>query len=175
MRKNDFIINKDTSKETILKLAETDCENCTHCCEFGGAIITEEDIPKIAKFLKISKEELKEKYLEEFEKYNTKQWKIKSEKTNKPYAPCLFLDKEERCMLQDVKPLYCKIGTCKSYGNQLNLWFTLNYFVNPGDAESIRQYRTFLKKNKTIPGGELKDLVKDKEVLKKILSFEILK
>jgi len=175
MRKNDFIIKKDTPKEKVLKLAEIDCGSCTHCCEFGGAIIVEEDIPKLAKFLQISQEELKERYLEEYEKFNTKQFKIKSEKTNKPYGPCLFLDKEERCMLQDVKPLYCKIGTCKSYGNQLNLWFTLNFFVNPNDAESIRQYATFLQSNQTILGGELKDLVKDKEVLKKILSYEILK
>ena len=171
----DVIINKDTPKEKVLKLAEVDCGACTHCCEFGGAIITKEDIPKIAKFLQITKEEFEEKYLEEYEKFNTKHFKIKSEQTEKPYGPCLLLDKEERCMLQDVKPLYCKVGTCKSYGNQLNLWFTLNYFVNPSDAESIRQYATFLKTNKTIPGGELKDLVKDEKVLKKILSHEIIK
>ena len=175
MRKNDSIIKKDTKKETVLKLAETDCQSCTHCCEFGGAIITEDDIPEIAKFLEITKKELKEKYLEEYEKFNTKQFRIKSEKTNKPYGPCLFLDKKEKCMLQDVKPLYCKIGTCKSYGNQLNLWFTLNYFVNPNDAESMRQYAYFLKNNKTIPGGELHNLVKDEEVLRKILSYEVLK
>ncbi len=175
MRKNDFIIKKNTSKEMVLKLAQTDCQQCTHCCEFGGAVVTEDDVPEIAKFLQISQEELKKKYLEEHEKFNTKQFRIKSEKTDKPYAPCLFLDKKERCMLQDVKPLYCKIGTCKSYGNQLNLWFTLNYFVNPIDAESIRQYAFFLRHNKTIPGGELKKLVKDKRMLKKILNYKILK
>ncbi len=171
----DFIIKKNTPKETVLKLAQTDCHTCTHCCEFGGAIVIKEDIPKIAKLLKISPEEFKEKYLEEFEKFNTKHFRIKKEKSSKPYAPCLFLDKEERCMLQGVKPIYCKIGTCKSYGNQLNLWFTLNYFVNPSDAESIRQYATFLKTNSTLQGGELKDLVKDKEMLNKILDYKILK
>ena len=43
------------------------------------------------------------------------------------------------------------------------------------DPESIRQFNLYLKNGgKTIPGGELKDLVKA-DVLKKILSYEILR
>jgi len=50
----------------------------------------------------------------------------------------------------------------------------LNHFVNKDDAESIRQFASYLKTGgKTLEGAELKDLVTDKDKLKKILSFEI--
>jgi hypothetical protein len=49
----------------------------------------------------------------------------------------------------------------------------LNHFVKPDDPESVRQWSVYLKTQPTIGGGELKDLVKDKERLAKILSYEI--
>ena len=43
------------------------------------------------------------------------------------------------------------------------------------DPESIRQYSTYLRENKTIPGGALLELVPDKIKLRKTLNHEILK
>lgn len=51
----------------------------------------------------------------------------------------------------------------------------LNHQVNVNDPESIRQYAIYLKTHTTIPGGELEELVPDKERLRKILDFTILK
>ena len=48
----------------------------------------------------------------------------------------------------------------------------LNHFVNKDDAESIRQYASYLKSGgKTLEGAELKELVPNKEKLRKILEF----
>ena len=52
----------------------------------------------------------------------------------------------------------------------------VKHAVDANDAESVRQYAQYLKSGgKTIPGAELENLVPDKERLRKILSYEILK
>jgi len=51
----------------------------------------------------------------------------------------------------------------------------LNYIVNSSDPEAIRLWAEYLKTHPTIPGGDLEELVPDKERLKKILNFEILR
>ena len=50
-----------------------------------------------------------------------------------------------------------------------------NYFVNKDDPESIRQWNQYLKTQPTIEGGKLKDLVKNKKRLNKILNYDILR
>ena len=62
--------------------------------------------------------------------------------------------------------MLCKIGNCKEHGEELSIWFTLNYFVNKDDPESIRQFHTYLKSGgKTLPKGELKDFIKDEKAV----------
>ena len=52
----------------------------------------------------------------------------------------------------------------------------VNHVDDSNDAESIRQYSQYIKSGgKVIPGAELGNLVPDKEKLKKILAYEILK
>ena len=59
---------------------------------------------------------------------------------------------------------------CKDYGETLSVWFMLNHFVNENDAESVRQFSTYLKSGgKTLESAKLEDLVPDKEKLRKIL------
>ena len=115
--------------------------------------------------------------MEEIEKFNTKLFRPKIIRKNKPYGKCVFFDENIGCKIHEVKPLECRVSMgCKDYGEQISLWFMLNNFVNSNDAESIRQYNTYLKSGgKTLPAAELKDLVPDMEKLKKILSFQILK
>jgi Fe-S-cluster containining protein len=95
------------------------------------------------------------------------------ENQGKPYGPCVFLDPEQGCKIHRVKPLHCRLYTCKPYGFDLTQWFYLNYLVDPSDPASVREYAEFLKFNEPIPGGSLEELVPDKEKLAKMLSYEI--
>jgi Fe-S-cluster containining protein len=141
---------------------------------FGCGFLVDEDIQKIAKHLGVTDEVLKKEFLEEVEKFDTKKYRPKILRKDKPYGKCVFFDKEIGCRVHEVKPLECKITMgCKDYGEQLSLWFMLNHFVNENNPESIRQFAIYLKSGgKTLLGAELKDLVPDKEKLKKILSYE---
>ncbi len=165
-------ITRKTPLKEILKLGE-DCKKCGHCCKFDSGFLIKEDIQKISKFLNISEEQLKKKYLKEVEKFNTKLFKPKL--TKKPFGRCIFLH-NNLCKIHPVKPLLCKLGTCSEHGENIAIWFTSNYFVNEYDPESIRQWKTYLDSGgKTIPGGKLNELIKDKKILKKILNYEVLK
>jgi len=169
-------LNKNTPLKEVLELGNPcKCNACTVGCRHGSGFLVNEDIPRIAKFMRISEEVLKKEFLEEVEKFNTKKYRPKILRKDKPYGKCIFFDEEIGCKVHEAKPLECKIAMgCKDYGEQLSLWFMLNNFVNKDDAESIRQYASYLKTGgKTLKGSELKDLVPDKEKLKKILNYEI--
>ena len=172
-----IIINKETPLKEVLKLTHPcKCEACSVGCEHGSGAFVEEEITKLAEHMKISEEVLKKEFLEEVERFNTKKHRPKVLRENKQYGKCIFFDKELGCKIHEVKPLECKIAMgCKEHGEQLTLWFMLNHFVNQNDAQSIRDYATYLKSGgKTLEGAQLQDLVPDKDKLKKILSFEIL-
>lgn len=134
-----------------------------------------DDLKNIVRFLGVKEEEVKEKYLEEKELFNTRLLRPKLKTNDKPYGKCVFLY-DKKCKIHEVKPLQCKVGNCNEYGEELSIWFMLNYLINKDDPESIRQYAAYLKSGgKTIAGGKLEELVPDKEKLKKILNFEELK
>ena len=177
MEKNHNVkLTKNAPIIEVLKLSHPcKCESCTVGCRHGSGFLIDDNIPKIAKFLNISEEVLKKEFLEEVEKFNTKRYRPKIIRKDKPYGKCIFFDKEISCRVHEVKPLECKISMgCKDYGEQLSLWFMLNHFVNKDDAESVRQYASYLKSGgKTLEGAQLKDLVPDNEKLRKILSLEI--
>jgi len=169
-------LNKNASVNEVLNLTNPcKCDACSVGCRHGSGFLAEEDIPRITKFMNISEDVLKKEFLEEVEKFNTKHFRPRILRKDKPYGKCIFFDEDIGCKVHEVKPLECKISMgCKDYGEQLSLWFMLNHFVNKDDAESVRQFATYLKSGgKTLQGAELKDLVPDKEKLKKILSFEI--
>jgi|SRR3989338_9864432 len=172
------MISKDTEKEDVLKLAHPcRCRACTVGCLHGSGALADEDVPKLAKFLKISEKKLRDEFLEEVEKFNTRKFRPKVLRKGKPYGRCIFYDEGKGCTVHEAKPLECAIAMgCKPYGEELSTWFTVNQFVDPHDAESVRQYSAYIKSGgKTIKGAELKDIVPDEKRLKKILSYEILK
>ena len=113
-------------------------------------------------------------YLEETEMFHTKAFKLKTEfKKDKPYGECVFFSPAEGCKIHDVKPLFCQTSNCFAYSQDLISWFYLNYLVNPDDAESVRQYASYIESGgRIIPGGQLHELVPDSERLKKILEYE---
>lgn len=173
-----MIISKKTPKEIVLNLADEcsaqHCKNISHCCSYSTGFLAEDDLKKIAAHLKIDEKVLKEKYLEEKRMFNTTALKPKSIKKDKPYGPCIFLNKDTGCMIHKVKPLQCKLYTCKEYGFDLMQWFYLNHLVNPEDPQSVREYAEFLRFNEPIPGGMLEELVPDSQKLDKILNYEIM-
>jgi len=167
-----MLISKKTPKEDVLKLSK-ECKKCGNCCKYISGFLVDDDIIKIARFLRTTTEKVKEKYLEEHERFNTKVLRPKLIKGTKPYGKCIFYNEQVGCSIHEAKPLHCRVGNCNIYGDDLNQWFMLNYFVNPDDPESIRQWGKFLTQNSPIPGGSLKELVPNEERLKKILSYEV--
>lgn len=169
------MISKKTGKNKILEIGNK-CKKCGHCCSHGSGALDDNDLKKIAKFLKTTEKELKKTCLDEVERFNTKRLRPITIKTTKPYGKCVFFNKEKGCVIHEVKPLECKIGNCSEHGEDLSLWFMLNYFVNPDDPESVRQYASYLiRGGKTLKGGRIEEIVVDKNKLKKILDYKILR
>ena len=166
------MINKNTKLKKVLELGKS-CKKCGHCCSHGAGALADDDLAKIAKFLKTTEKELKKTCLEEVERFNTTRLRPVLIKKDKPYGRCVFFDNKKGCKIHTVKPLECKVGSCSDeHGEQLSLWFMLNYFVNAKDPESVRQYASYLKTSgKTLKG----ELVPDKKKLNEILKYEILR
>lgn len=169
-------ITRHTSEREAIELA-ADCRMCGKCCQFGSGFLSPRDFPRLAKHLGVSQEVLMRDYLEKRNIFNTEVFRPRLiRKKGKQYGICIFYRNREGCIVHGVKPLHCKVTSpCSRYGKELDQWFLLNHVVNAADPESIRQWATYLRFNKAIPGGELKDLVRDQAKLKRILGYEILK
>ena len=170
------MITKNTSLDQVKRLAPPcKCKECDHGCRYGAGCFTDDQLPAAAQFLNVSVEELKEKHLETITKFNTTLWRPKHKKNKYGYGPCVFF--KDNCKIHDVKPLECQTAMgCGEHGEELSIWFTLNHFLNENDPESVREYASYLKSGgKTIPGAKLEELIPDKEKLKKILDYEIIR
>jgi Fe-S-cluster containining protein len=171
---NKIKINAKTPLNEILELGMV-CNRNNNCCNHGSGFLVEGDAEKIAKFLRINEEKLKKKYLEEKEQFNKKLWRPKLKAKDMPYGKCIFF-KGNGCSIHKVKPLQCRTGSCSKYGEELSVWFLLNYIIDKDDPESIRQYALYIKSGgKVIPGGKLEDIVPDKKKLEKILNYNMLR
>jgi Fe-S-cluster containining protein len=78
--------------------AYTDCLSCANCCKTTSPIITEKDIERISKHLKIKTGIFIDKYLK---KDTDGLWMFKQ-------TPCVFLDKDNYCLIYDVRPKACR-------------------------------------------------------------------
>ncbi len=163
-------ISKDTSEDVVAEYGK-ECTRCNYCCTVDSGILFEDDITRIADWMHLPRDEFVKGYLEPHERFNTKCWKLKQIRAdNHPYGRCILLN-EKGCSVHEVKPRYCRLLSTKSkQGQQLAIWFALNYFVNPDDPESIRQWARYLQTHPTIPGGQLHELVPDEE--KSMLKYE---
>ncbi len=166
-------ITKNTPKETIEKIG-SDCKRCGHCCKHSSGFLVKEDFKKIAKHLELTEEELKKNCLEEVQMFNTKRYRPRLIRNGKPYGTCIFFNTEEGCTIHGIKPFHCRIGTCSEHGESIAEWFTINYFVNPEDPESVREWTAQIRAGKkTIPGGRVEELIPDKIKRQKILKREL--
>ncbi|MFP4403021.1 MAG: YkgJ family cysteine cluster protein [Candidatus Woesearchaeota archaeon] len=176
---DSILLTKKTPVSYIKKLLN-DCSKCGHCCSYSSGFFLEDDIKKISFKLGMKKEDFINEFLEEIKIFNSKVYKSKLKNNNNKkklnYGECVFLNDKKECTIHEIKPFHCKIASgCEKIGEQIYIWFMLNYLVNPNDPESIRQWATYLETHETIPGGKLIDLVGDREKLSKILNYEILK
>jgi Fe-S-cluster containining protein len=164
-------ITKDTTTEEALKIG-SDCQRCGRCCTYGSGFMLESEVARIAQFLKLPKDRFVKDFLLETEIFHTPVFKIRSlKKKDAPYGPCMFLEKN-MCGIHDVKPLHCRVCNCKD-GDDLHAWFMVHYCLNIYDPESVRQYDSYVKTGgRMIPGAELEKLFPDKQMLRKILSYE---
>ncbi len=172
------MINKKTSLHEILRLVkECKCDKCESGCRFGSGIFVEGEIKKAARFLGLNEDKFKKEYLEETEQFNKVFFRPRIKRGKNPYGPCIFFDEKKKCRIHEVKPMQCRLSMpCKSYGEDIMIWLMLNYIVDPSDPEAIRQFASYLAiGGKTFDDGKLEDFVKDKKMLKDILSFEKLK
>ena len=169
------MITKHTPEKEVIQHASTcpvstDCKSCGQCCQYGTGCLIDEDIPKIAKFLGITEEKLKNTYLESVEKFNKTLWKPKTLK--KPFGPCVFYKHGEGCGIHKVKPKQCKIGSWNNESDLLVQWFYLNYVVDTDDPESVRQWVSYCQhQERVIPGGKPEEIV-DKKKLKEIMGYD---
>lgn len=79
--------------------ADYDCSKCRNCCKQYAGNIPEADIEKDAKYLSMSAEVFKKKYLKQVESNGTYQT---------IHMPCDFLTDESSCRLEECKPESCK-------------------------------------------------------------------
>ena len=171
-----MLVSIKTPESRVIELGRINCGGCVHCCRFGGGFLGKQDAQKIARFLRITEKELKEKYLEEAEKFNTILPRPRVlRKKNMPYGKCVFLDEKHGCTIHEAKPLQCRIGTCDEKSADLQKWFDFHHFLNPEDPESVRQYAVWLEFNEPLPGAKLEEIIPDKKKLKKILEYEVIK
>lgn len=169
-------IHKDTPLDIVKNLSPPcKCDKCSHGCTMGSGFLIKEDHARLASHMNVSEQELKEKYLETQEKFNTTLCKPKLQKNKHGYGPCMFYDERIGCGVHDAKPTHCRVASgCKEYGEQLSIWFHVNHFLDRDDPESIRQFATYLTSGgKTILGARLEDLAPD-AIRDDILSYKIL-
>lgn len=99
-----------------------DCSNCDHkiCCKIYPPVINNDEILRIAKFKKISIDDLKKKFLLDYI------IELENGKTKNDYIinqiPCPFLD-NNKCSIYPVRPL-----SCKQYPFQTGLQLILDGF-----------------------------------------------
>ncbi|MEW6070499.1 MAG: YkgJ family cysteine cluster protein, partial [Candidatus Thermoplasmatota archaeon] len=97
-----FIKSGDFDYEKFRRIVDEvekqiDCTTCGNCCKVLSVKLTEEDIQKIAKHLKISEDKFIKKYVT---KNNEGKCEFK-------YKPCIFLE-NNKCTIREVRPQECR-------------------------------------------------------------------
>ncbi len=77
---------------------EIDCLQCANCCKTTPALVSNEDINRIAKHLQISPKDFMKKYVSKDDDGDTI--------LNK--TPCTFLGSDNKCAIYEVRPFACK-------------------------------------------------------------------
>jgi Fe-S-cluster containining protein len=170
-------ITRHTPQKEVIQAGNChrDCPSCQHLCKVGSGFLADSDFAPLAKHLGVSEEKLKQDYLESVELYNKTLWRPKLLREGKPYGQCVFYNEQEKCTVHVVKPLQCRTSSCKPGSEQLTDWFLLNHAIDATDPVAVREWASTMQVRDTIPGGKLRELITDKEMLKKIMSYELVR
>ncbi|MBS9766701.1 MAG: YkgJ family cysteine cluster protein [Flavobacteriaceae bacterium] len=94
--------NLDVLMQTLheKEFENTDCLECANCCKTTSPIVTDKDILRISKFLRLKEQQFISQYLQ-------------LDKDDGLYmynqAPCPFLDEmDNKCIIYEVRPKACK-------------------------------------------------------------------
>lgn len=96
-------INKEAFSKQLVEVheevfAQTNCLECANCCKTTPPILTNEDVNRIAKFLKISSKQFVKEYV--LEDYYGEKTLIS--------VPCQFLQADNSCMIYEIRPEACR-------------------------------------------------------------------
>lgn len=78
--------------------SEINCLDCANCCKTTPALVTEEEIKRMAKFIKMSPAIFRRKYVLEDVNGDLSFKKV----------PCVFLEKDNKCKVYEVRPESCR-------------------------------------------------------------------
>jgi uncharacterized protein len=76
-----------------------DCTKCANCCRTMRIVVTDQDIPRIARHLEMGRDEFIAAYLERDEEDGGYRMKT---------TPCPFLGDDDKCKIYDVRPEKCR-------------------------------------------------------------------
>ncbi|MCL1919124.1 MAG: YkgJ family cysteine cluster protein [Peptococcaceae bacterium] len=77
-----------------------DCCKCANCCKTYDIILADDEVKRIAAFLKITEDDFAAEYLTNTDADDERPYKFKNN-------PCAFLGGGGRCRIQDCKPDVC--------------------------------------------------------------------
>jgi Fe-S-cluster containining protein len=92
--KNLDIVMQDLHEEVF---EHTDCLACANCCKNASPIITEKDIERISRHLRMKEVQFVEKYL----------FRDNDDFMAFKQTPCPFLDAENYCLIYENRPKAC--------------------------------------------------------------------
>jgi len=92
----DFDYTMSDLNDTVF--AQIDCLTCANCCKTTSPIVTEKDIERIAKFLRLKPTQFIKQYLQ---KDTDGLWMMQQ-------TPCVFLDTDNYCLIYEVRPKACR-------------------------------------------------------------------
>jgi Fe-S-cluster containining protein len=87
------------------------CLDCANCCKTTPALLEQEDVNRISKYLKISAKQFIQQYTQKDADGDTVFRK----------TPCVFLNKDNTCAIYDMRPFACKDYPHTHRKNQLKI------------------------------------------------------
>lgn len=90
---------------------EINCLDCANCCKSTPALLNQEDINRISKYLKIDKQTFIKQYTKIDEDND-----LIFKKT-----PCIFLEQNNKCKIYEVRPFACKDYPHTKRKNQMDI------------------------------------------------------
>ena len=85
-----------------------DCESCpAYCCSYPRVIVTNKDLLRLAKYLNMSREEIKRKFTKKGEEPGERV--LRHRKDEHYGSVCRFLDRDTRmCTVYKARPAICR-------------------------------------------------------------------